>query len=194
MTSLPADDPLVALWQTAAGRDIPNLLQDVQRQTRLHRRLAWSIWAIMGGIAVLLIFEEATGGAPSHGILSGLWILGLVVGAILHRRAVSRTTALTLDTASLLKSMIGRAKNDLFVARCLYAGVPGGAVAGYVMAQLAGVGGSAWAPNWHLHMMQLGAGIAALVAMMVVGVVLARSRRLQVRELGEKLKLLQADL
>jgi hypothetical protein len=45
-----------------------------------------------------------------------------------------------------------------------------------------------------LHLIQTGAAIAALVAMMVTGVILARSRGLQVQELGEKLRLLKAEL
>jgi hypothetical protein len=35
--------------------------------------------------------------------------------------------------------MIARAKSDLFVARCLYAGVPCGAAAGYLGMKLAGI-------------------------------------------------------
>jgi hypothetical protein len=194
MTSLPPHDPLVALWQTAPKPDAHNLLQDLQRLNRLHQRHNRTIWAIMCGIAILLIFEEATGRLASHGILSAIWILGLLVGVFLQRRTrCNRVDALTLDTVSLLKFMIARAKKDLFVARCLYAGVPCGAVVGFIVAKLAGIGPSQ-AVGPRLNMIQTGAGIAALIVMMVTGVILARARRLQVQDLTEKLKSINADL
>jgi hypothetical protein len=195
MTPLPAHDPLVTLWQTAPRPDTDNLLQDVQRLNRLHQRLDRSVWAIVCGFAILLIFEEATGGIASHGVLSVIWTLGLAIGAAWHRRARhNRSNTLTLDTVSLLESMIASARRDLFIARCLYRGVPCGAVTGYLVMDLAGIGASSVAINPHLYMMQKGAGIAALVIMMMVGVILARSRRLQVQELGDKLRLIKGDL
>ncbi len=194
MTSLPPHDPLVALWQTAPKPDTHHLLQDLQRLNRLHQRHNRTIWAIMCGIAILLLFEEATGRLASHGILSAIWILGLLVGVFLQRRTrCNRVDALTLDTVSLLKFMIARAKKDLFVARCLYAGVPCGAVVGFIVAKLAGIGPSQ-AVGPRLNMIQTGAGIAALIVMMVTGVILARARRLQVQELTEKLRSINADL
>jgi hypothetical protein len=197
MTSLPPRDPLATLWQTAPKLDTQHLLQDLQRLNRLHQRLNRSVIAIVCGIAILLIFEEATGRVTSYGMLSAIWILGLLIGAVWHRRARrKRSDALTLDTVSLLKFMIARAKSDLFVARCLYAGVPCGAVAGLVVAKLAGVGAapSAKAVDPRLHLIQTGAGVGALIVMMVAGAILARSRRLQVQDLGEKLKSIKADL
>jgi hypothetical protein len=55
MSSLPAHDPLVALWQTAPKPDTHHLLQDLQRLNRLHQPLNRSIWAIVCGIAALVI-------------------------------------------------------------------------------------------------------------------------------------------
>ena len=197
MTSLPAHDPLVALWQTAPNPDAHHLLQDVQRMHQLHRRLDRSVWAIVCGVAVLLIFEEATGRIASHGVLSVIWTVGLAIGVVWRRRnRFCRSDALTFDTVSLLKALIARAKSDLFVARCLYAGVPCGAVVGFVVADFAGLSASPWgnAANPRLHLLQAGAGIAALVTMMAVGFILARSRRLQVRALGDKLRSIEAEL
>jgi hypothetical protein len=197
MSSLPPHDPLVALWQTASGSDNHHLMQDLQRFDRLHQRLNLSVWAIMCGIAILLIFEEATGRVASHGILSAIWILGLVIGVLWQRTARSdRSDALTLDTVSLLKLMIARARSDLFIARCLYAGVPCGAVAGLWAANLAGIGAAPWAKGVGptLHILQTGAGIGALAVMIVAGAVLARSRRRQVQELSDKLRSITADL
>jgi len=59
--------------------------------------------------------------------------------------------------------MIERAKGDLFVARCFYAGVPFGAVAGFFLAKLAGMGASPWlkAVDSNLHRMQTGAAVTA---------------------------------
>jgi hypothetical protein len=196
MTSIPPD-PLVSLWQTAPQADTQHLLQDLQRLNRLHRSHNRSIVAIVCGIAVLLLFEEATGRIASHGILSAIWIVGGIAGAVWQKRArCTRLDALTMDTVSLLKEMIARAKSDLFVARCLYAGVPFGAAFGYAVSQLAGIGASPSASAVHprLNMIQTGAGIAALVIMMIAGVILARARSLQVRDLTEKLKSMETDL
>jgi hypothetical protein len=197
MTSLPPHDPLAALWQTAPKPDTHRLVHDLQRLKRLHQRLNRSVAAILCGISLLLIFEEATGRVRTHGILSVVWILGLVLGVVWQRRArCNRTDALTLDTVSLLKFMIARAKSDLFIAQCLYAGVPCGAVVGAVLDELAGISPapSAIAAHAELHLIQTGASIAALIAMMVTGVILARSRRRLVQELSEKLRLIEAEV
>src|SRR5271154_6290061 len=143
MTSMPEHDPLVSLWQTAPKPDKQYLLQDLQRLNRLHQRLYRIVFAIMCGTSLLLIFEEATGRVTTHGALSVIWILGLVLGVVWHRRArCNRSDAITLDTVSLLKFMIGRAKRDLRIARWLYAGVPCGALAGFLAGKLAGIGAS----------------------------------------------------
>jgi len=197
MTSLPPHDPLITLWQTAPQPDAQHLLQDLQRLNRLHRRLNRIVFAILCGISLLLIFEETTGRVRTHGALSAIWILGLVAGVVWHRRArCNRSDALTLDTVSLLKFMIARAKSDLFIARCLYAGVPCGAMVGFFVAKLAGIGAppSAIAAHPLLHVIQTGAGVAALIAMMVTGAILARSRRVQVQQLSEKLRMIQTDV
>ncbi len=197
MTSLPPSDPLVALWQTTPKTGTQHVLQDLQRLNALHQRLNRSVLAIVCGVTILLVFEEATGRLKSHGLLSVMWIVGLIIGVILHRRAQCfRSDALTLDTVSLLKTIIVRAKRDLFVARCLYAGVPVGALVGYVVTQAIGIGTSSagFAPRSHLHWIQTGAGVAALIIMIVTGAILARSRRLQVQELQEKLKSMTTDL
>jgi hypothetical protein len=197
MSSLPPQDPLVALWQTAPKPDTRQLLQDLQRQRRLHQRLNQTVWAIVGGIDILLIFEEATGRVPSRGILSVIWTLGLVIGLVCQRRSrCKRCDALALDTVSLLKSMIAQAKNDLFLARCLYAGVPCGGIAGYVVTRFAGISASSPARGIspHLRAIQVGAGIVAFIIMIVAGAILARSRRLQVQQLSEKLMSITDDL
>jgi hypothetical protein len=197
MTSFPPNDPLIDLWQTAPKPDPQNLLRDLERLKRLHLRLNRSVLAILVGFSLLLIFEEASSRIATRGVLSVAWILSLVIGAVWQRRArCRRLDALTLDTISLLKSMLARAKSDLFIARCLYAGVPLGALAGFLALKLAGIGASpsAKAIDPRLHMLQTGAGVAVLIAMMVAGIVLERSRRLQVHELSEKLKGIEADL
>jgi hypothetical protein len=197
MTSLPPQDPLAALWQTTPKPDTRHLLQDLQRQSRLHRRLNRTVLAIVCGTDILLIFEEATGRVASHGALSAIWTLGLIIGLVCHRRArCNRSDALALDTVSLLKSMIARARRDLFIARCLYAGVPCGAMAGYIVTKLAGIGAAPLANSIspRLRSIETGARIAALIIMMVAGVILERSRRLQVQGLSEKLRSMTDDL
>jgi hypothetical protein len=197
MTSLPPQDPLVALWQTTPKPDTQHLLQDLQYTNGMHQRLNRTVFAILCGISLLLIFEEATGRVATHGMLPAIWILGLVIGGVWHRRArCNRSDALTLNTVGLLKFMIARTKSDLFVARCLYAGVPSGAVAGFFAVKFAGGSGSpsASAAHAHLHLIQTGAGVTALVAMMLAGVILAHSRSVQVRDLRKKLESIESDV
>ena len=172
-------------------------MQDLQRLKRLHPAHNRSVLAIVCGIAALLVFEEAMGRLASHGLLSAIWIAGILCGGAWHRRArCNRLDALTLDTVRLLKAMIARAKSDLLVARCLYAGVPLSAAAGYLALNVLGIGGSksARAAHPHLDMAQTGAGVTALTLMVVAGAVLARSRKTQVRDLTAKLRAIKSDL
>jgi hypothetical protein len=196
MTSLPPDDPFVALWQTAPKPDTEHLMQDLQRLKQLHRRLNRSVLTILCGVALLLIFEEATGRVATHGALSVVYILVVSLDVVVRRRArCNRADALTLDTVSLLRSMIARARKDLNVARCLYAGVPAGALVSGLVAKLAGLGTSKSASAVHetLHAIQTAAGVAVLLAMIVTGIVLARARSLQVTQLSEKLRAVEED-
>ena len=66
MTSQPPQDPLIALWQTTPKPDTSHLLPQLERLNRLHRRLNRTVLAIVCGIDILLMFEEATGRLPSH--------------------------------------------------------------------------------------------------------------------------------
>jgi hypothetical protein len=185
MTSQPPNDPLVSLWQTAPKPDTHHLLQDLQRVNHLHQRLNRSVFAIVCGMSLLLIFEEATGRVTTHGALSVIWVLGIAIGIVWRRRArCNRSVAFALDTISLLKFLIARAKSDMFIARCLYAGVPCCALVGYIVATIMGISASPRAIATHprLHLIQTAAGIAALIIMMVTGAILARAGRRQIRE------------
>ena len=197
MTSMLQPDPLISLWQTAPRPDTQSLMQDLERLNRLRQRSNRIVLAIFCGVALLLVFEEATGRLASHGFLSVGWITVVAAGVVWQRRArCNRLDALTLDTIGLLKAMITRAKKDLFVARCLYAGVPLGAAVGYVVSKLAGLGASAAAraAHPHLEIVQTAASVAVLLGMMVTGVILARARSAQVRDLNQKLRAMESDL
>jgi hypothetical protein len=69
-------------------------------------------------------------------------------------------------------------------------------VAGFIITKLTGIDASpnAIAVSPHVHLIQIGASVAALIAMMVIGVILAHSRHLQVQELSEKLRAIESDL
>ncbi len=197
MTVVPPDDPLVALWQTAPAPAIHDLAKHLQRLDRLHRLSNRSIVALLWCVALLLIFEEATGRLPSLGFLSLIWILGLVSGLSWRRRAqCTRLAALTSDTVSVLKFRLAQARRDLFLARCLYTGVPLGALVGYVVMTLAGSAipppAASAAPN--LKLIQTGAGIAVLLVMIATGAILSHSRVLHVKALTEKLKVINDEL
>lgn len=197
MTSLPPQDPLAALWQSTPEPDTHHIFEDVLRLSRLQKRIGQSVLAILCGVAALLIFEEATGRVQSHGMLSIVWILSLLCGNLWRRRSRrNRSEVSTLDTVSLLKVMIGRAKTDLFLARCLYAGVPCGALLGYWLIRAAGLGAPAapFAVQTSLQLVQTGLGAAALILMTLTGAILNRSRRVQVRELEQKLRCIEEEL
>jgi hypothetical protein len=133
----------------------------------------------------------------THAALSVIWILGLVLGVVWYRRArCNRAEAITFDTVRLLRFMIARAKKDLRIARCLYAGAPCGAVAGFIIARLTGFGASpnAIAVSRQVHLIRTGAALATLITMMMIGLIVARDRRLQVQELTEKLRSIQDDM
>lgn len=197
MMPLPSQDPLAALWQTAPKSDTSSLLQDLQRVNRHHQRLYRIVFVILCGTGLLLIFNAVKERSMAHGALAVIWILGLVLGVAWYRRArCNRAEAITFDTVRLLRFMIARAQKDLRIARCLYAGAPCGAVAGFIMARLTGFGAApnATAVSPHVYLIGTGAALAALIAMMAIGLVVARDRRLQVQELREKLRSIHEDM
>jgi len=197
MTSLPPPDPLAALWQTAPKSDTSSLLQNLQHLNRRHQRLYRLVFTILCGTGLLLIFDAVTERSMTHAALSVIWILGLVLGVVWYRRArCNRAEAITFDTVRLLRFMIARAKKDLRIARCLYAGAPCGAVAGFIIARLTGFGASpnAIAVSRQVHLIRTGAAVATLITMMMIGLIVARDRRLQVQELTEKLRSIQDDM
>lgn len=196
MKPLPSQDPLAALWQTAPKPDPSALLQDLQRVNRHHQQLNRIAFVILCGTAILLVFEAVRESSITLGALSAMWILGLLFGVVWYRRVLcNRAEAVTFDTVRLLRFMIARAKKDLRIARWLYAGVPFGAVAGFIMARLTfGASPNAIAVSAHEHLMRTGAALAALIAMMAIGLVVAGDRRLQVQKLREKLRLIEEDM
>ena len=172
-------------------------VRELKHLHRLHRRQNRVILTIVCGIAFLLVFEELTGRLPSYGLISAIWIAGVICGVVWNRRArINRLDGMSSNTAGLLKAMISHAKRDLFVARCLYGGVPFGAIVGYFALLWVGVGSPQLVRTGHplLHMVQTGAGIAALALMMGAGIALARSRSRQVRELTDKLEAAEMDM
>ncbi|GLQ93789.1 hypothetical protein [Dyella acidisoli] len=189
-------DPFATLWQSTPKPDTRQLLLDLQR---LHKAQQWHsriLIIILCGVALFLVFEEATGRSGTHGLLSALWI-AFVAGAIGYQRARCRAVdPLDLDTVSLLKRMIARAERGLFQARCLYLGAPMGAVAGEVLMRVLAPksvpGGHVVQPS--LVLIQTIVGLIALVAMIIAGLALARARRSQLHELTGKLKSLEESL
>jgi len=69
-------------------------------------------------------------------------------------------------------------------------------VAGFIIARLTGFGASpnAIAVSRQVHLIRTGAALATLITMMMIGLIVARDRRLQVQELTEKLRSIQDDM
>jgi len=189
-------DPFAQLWQSAPKLDTRQLMLDVQRLHKTHQWHNRILILILCGIALLLIFYVATERSKTLGILSALW-MAYVVGAIWFQRVrCGSADALNLDTVSLLKRMIARAKRGLFQARCLYVGTPVAALVATGLTRTSGLSltsdGHA-VPSW-LALMQTIAGLIALVIMVVAGLILAKARRRQLQELTEKLRSLGENL
>jgi len=197
MTPSHPHDPFVDLWHTAPKPDTQQVLRDLQRHRRMHRRFNWGLALILAMISLLLISKEVSGRLPTLGWLSAIWLLSLAASAVWHWRVHGRRTGvLERDTVSLLKFMIRQARTDLFLAQCLYKGVPLGAAFGFLVMKFLGLRPAprALTADPLLVLIQTSVAVAVLIAMVVTGVILARSRRTQVQELSEKLKLIDTGL
>lgn len=196
MTETNAIDPFARLWQSAPQPDTGQLMHDLRRLQRVHRWHNRVVAALLGATALVLVFAETVVRSVPLGIVTALWI-AFVAGAVWYRRVRCRAVdALDLDTVSLLKRMIGRAKAGLVQARRIYAGVPLAAAASWLATRLFWPGvwpgrpaGMAW-----LHVAYMAACLAMLIAMIVAGLVLARARRRQLRELTDKLRLFEGGV
>lgn len=189
-------DPFATLWQSAPKPDTRQLLQDVQRLQKAQQWHSRILNVILCGIAAFLVFEDASGRSGSRGLISVLWI-AFMAGALGYQRARCRAVdPLDLDTVTLLKRMIARARRGLFQARCLYLGTPLGAVAGTVLMRVLALAPASdeYADQPRLVLMPMIVGLIALVTMIITGLVLARARRRQLLELTEKLKSLEESL
>ena len=189
-------DPFARLWQSAPAPDTGQLMQDLRRLQKVHQRHNRILLCLLCATALVLVFGEAVVRSVPLGIVTGLWI-AFVVGAIWYQRARCRAIdSLDLDTVSLLKRMITRARKGLTQARRLYIGVPlAAAVSGFVTRTfLPGLGANRPAVAPWLNATYMTACLVMLVVMIGVGLVLARARRRQLKELGEKLRLFEADL
>jgi hypothetical protein len=189
-------DPFATLWQSAPKPDTRQLMQDMQRLKNAQRRQHRILIAILCGIASCLVFEEATGRYGTHGLISALWI-AFMAGALGYQHMRCHfVDLLDLDTVSLLKRMIVRAKRGLFQARCLYLGTPLGALAGTVLMRVLAprTAPGGYAVQSGLALMQTIVGLTVLVLMIITGLVLARARRHQLLELTGKLKSLEEIL
>jgi hypothetical protein len=189
-------DPFATLWQSAPKPDTGQLLRDLQRLRKAQRWHSRILIIILCGIALFLAFEEVTARSGTHGLISALWI-AFVAGALGYQRVRCRAVdPLDLDTVSLLKRMIARAKRGLFQARCLYLGTPLAAVVGAVLTRVLAPGAAA---DGHivqpsLALIQTIVGLIVLISMIIAGLVLARARRRQLLELTGKLKSLEESL
>ena len=193
MTTSPDIDPFARLWQSAPEPDTGQLMQDLRRLQKVHQWHNRIIVGVLCATALVLVFGEAIVRSVPLGIITGLWI-AFVAGAIWYQRRRCRTIdALDLDTVSLLKRMIKRAKKGLTQARRLYAGVPLAAGVSAVVTRMflpnLGAGRPAVA-DW-LNTTYMIACLAMLAVMVGAGLVLARARQSQLRELTEKLRLFE---
>ncbi len=185
-------DPFIALWQTAPQPDVQATLDAVKRADAAHKRLNWTLAALLSAITLIIAFEEATGRLRTHGVITVLWSLALFAGFLRHRYAARRlSAALSEDTRSLLALMLLRAKRGLRLARTLYLGTPIGAVIGWFIGGAIHI--NAAGTGW-LSQLQTALGLAMLSIMMVSGLALAGLRRRQVDDLTAKLQAWQNEV
>lgn len=192
----PSSDPFAQLWQSAPAPDTRQLMLDLQRLQKVHQRQNRVLIAILCATGLLLVFGAIALRSVSLGVVTSLWI-AFVAGIIWYQRARCRTVgALDLDTVSLLKRMIERAKRGLTQARRLYAGVPVAAATGALVTRMFLPGLALGGHAVHLWLTQIYtvASVIMLVVMVGAGLVLARARQSQLRELTEKLKAFEESL
>ncbi len=196
MTEPDPIDPFARLWQSAPAPDTDRLMLDLRRLQAVHRWQNRIVIAILCGTAVLLVFGAIATQSAGLGIAAALWV-AFVIGAVWYQGVRCRAAdALDLDTISLLKRMIKRAKRGLVQARRLYAGAPLAAAVSWTATRFfwpgLASGGHAMAP-WMAAAYAL-VSVAMLGAMVVAGLVLARARRRQLDALSEKLRLFEGDV
>ncbi len=196
MSETPHIDPLAQLWQSASEPDTRQLMLDLKRLQKTHQWQNRIVVLILCGVALVLLFAAVALRSWGLGIITALWI-AFVAGAIWYQRArCSAADALDLDTVSLLKRMITRARRGLTQARRLYAGVPLAAGASAAVTRMfaprLAFGGHAAAP-W-VTMTYTAACLIMLAVMIIAGLVMARARQRQLRELTEKLRSLEDGL
>lgn len=193
MTEPDTNDPFARLWQSAPLPDTGQLMHDLRRLQRVHQWQNRILVGLLGAIALLLVFAEAILRSLPLGIVTVLWI-AFVAGAIWYRRVRCRAAdALDLDTVSLLKRMIKRARKGLADARRLYIGVPLAAAAGAGATRFfwPGLGSGKPAVAVWLHVTYTAASLVMLIVMIGAGLILARARRRQLRELTDRLRLFE---
>ena len=189
-------DPLAQLWQSGSKPDTQQLMLDLRRLQKVHQWQNRILILILCATTVLLTSVAVIQQSAGLGIFAALWI-AFVAAAVWYERARCRAAdALDLDTVSLLKRMIKRARRGLSQARRLYAGVPLAAAAGAIVMRiftrgpaLGQHGPQAWVTTTYTV-----ASLILLAFMIAAGLVLARARQSQIRQLGEKLRSLEDDV
>jgi len=193
MTEPDTIDPIARLWQSAPQPDTDQLMHDLRRLQRVHLWHNRILIGLLCATALVLVFAEAVVRSIPLGIVTGLWI-AFVAGAVWYQRARCRAAdALDLDTVSLLKRMIKRAKRGLTQARRLYAGVPVAATVSWVATRLfwPGLGAAKPAAAAWLHVTYTIVCLVMLAVMIGAGLALARARRRQLRALTDRLRLFE---
>jgi hypothetical protein len=194
MTPPDKPDPLVSLWHTGSGPDAQQMLRQLQSYEQSRKRMRLVLMAVLCTVSLMLLLAETVERMPTHGVLSAIWLPLVASCAIWWRRGrVNRIDMLSADTARLLRRMIARAKADLFIARCLYIGVPLGAAAGGTLTQLFKTPQTGGQHSVFGSVLAI-AGGAILAAMFAFGVLFERSRRRQIEELRGKLQSVTSNM
>ncbi len=189
-------DPLAQLWQSAPEPDPRQLVLDLKRLQAVHRRQNRVVLLIVCATALLLAFGAVAVRSVGLGVITALWV-AVMAGVVGYQRARCRAAdALDLDTLSLLRRMIKRAKRGLTQARRLYAGVPLAAAVGWgvtrVFVSPLALDGHIVRP-WLVTTYTI-VSLVMLVAVIAAGLVLARARQRQLGELRETLRLFEEGL
>lgn len=196
MSEPPHMDPFARLWQSAPKPDTRQLMLDLRRLQAVNQWHNRVLILILCATALLLVFGAVTVQSRILWIISALWI-AFVAGAIWYQRVRCRANdALDLDTVSLLKRMIQRARRGLTQARRLYIGVPVAAAASAVVTRILlptpHLGAHALHP-W-LAVTFTALSLVMLVVMVGAGLILARARKRQLEELTQTLRSFEDNL
>lgn len=181
---------LAALWQSGGEIDVEPLVKRLQRQNKRLRQLNQLSFLVCIASLIFLIALEFTDQIPTRGLLSLIGAVSVAGSWWKYRRDKARLiAAYSEEPARLLPFLIKRTRAMRNLGRYYYLCSFPSFVTGFLVSRFLGPDSTNGPPaSWFVMLAIFGLG--ALVAITVWGVLIARSKTAELREL----EALQASL